>query len=97
VQPDTVFTPSQVIRGAPRPDYPDSLAETPRQARVGVACTIETTGVPTLCHIVRSGGAAFDREALRWLNGPNHPVYRPSTRGGNPVAEDHAWSIEFQP
>jgi protein TonB len=95
--PATVLTAPHFVRGAPAPDYPDAFADNPHRAVVQVACTIEPNGAPTGCRILASGGSAFDREALRWLNGPDHPIYRPGTRDGVAVPETHAWSILFQP
>jgi len=90
--------PPQFVAGDRAPVYPDAYADRARAGRVVVDCVIETTGQPTACRVVTStGGAAFATETLRWLSGPGHPMYRPSSRDGLAVREEHQWAVSFEP
>jgi hypothetical protein len=95
---DHSFSAGQIVGGARAPAYPDAYADAVRAGRVVVDCMIETTGVPTGCRVVSSaGGAGFAAETLRWLTGPDHPVYRPGVRDGVKLRGEHQWVVTFQP
>ncbi len=97
-RPDTAFSPSAIMGGAPMPNYPDIYENAARTGQVTVDCTIEPDGNPAGCRIVKSlGGAAFAAETLRWLTGPGHPVYKPALRGGVAQREEHQWAVLFEP
>lgn len=91
-----VLTEPERTGGRAAPNYPEEYQG--RAARVRVACIIATDGTPQLCRVLTfTGGPAFSREVLRWLNGPDHPVYAPGQRNGAPVREAHEWEIRFEP
>jgi hypothetical protein len=95
---DHALAPPQIIAGDRAPVYPQAYAASAQSGHVVVDCMIETTGQPTACRVMtNSGGAAFATETLRWLNGPGHPVYRPGSRDGHALREEHHWVVSFEP
>ena len=90
--------PPQFVSGDRAPAYPEAYTDNARPGRVVVDCVIETTGQPTACRVVdSSGGPAFASATMRWLSGPSHPLYRPSSKNGHPVREEHQWAVSFEP
>ena len=95
--PDETFSAAHVVSGSRSPDYPDQYQDSGRTGKVTVQCTIETDGRPTNCVVLNTvGGSAFTQATLGWLNGSHAPRYRPESRGGHPVASQHAWAVTFQ-
>jgi len=95
--PDVQFSGAAIIRGARAPAYPDAYQDTGRPGKVLVDCLIAIDGAPSACAVISAdGGNAFAAETLRWLTGPNHPVFRAARRGGKAVAEHHRWEISFE-
>jgi len=79
------------------PEYPDQYQDSGKTGRVTVDCYIEPDGRPSGCHVLnQSGGAAFAQATMAWLTGGNPPRYKPPTRGGVPIREEHQWVVSFQ-
>jgi len=79
------------------PDYPQEYADEARAGAVTISCTIQTTGIPSGCHVVSvEGGNGFSRAVLRWI-GTGQVRYAPVLRNGQAVAEPHQWVVHFKP
>jgi len=93
--PNRGFSASPISGGAP--PYPTELENDARRGEVTVNCRIETDGTPAGCHVVAAkGGAPFKGAVLSWLNS-GRVKYAPVIRNGQPVAETHQWSLQFEP
>jgi hypothetical protein len=90
--PSRGFSPRAIAGGAPvYPDSTDSLG------RVTVSCRIETDGSPVGCRVLNvHGGAAFGTAVRSWL-GSGSVRFAPILHNGQPVAETHQWTVNFQP
>ena len=75
------------------PKYPRPLFGRPKASRVLVGLVITPAGVPTNLHVIRSGGAAFDKSALECV-----AQYRfsPATENGLPVPVKVNVDVNFQ-
>ncbi|HTZ71716.1 MAG TPA: TonB family protein, partial [Acetobacteraceae bacterium] len=79
------------------PAYPSEYEEQGRSGVVGVGCRIETSGVPTGCHVTHvAGGEAFGNAVLDWLRS-GRVRFAPILRNGQPVAETQSWNVTFSP
>jgi protein TonB len=79
------------------PPYPSELENDGRAGSVTVSCRIETNGYPAGCRVVSArGGEPFKGAVLGWLNS-GRVRYEPILKNGKPVAENHQWSVQFQP
>lgn len=94
VIPDHAFSARAISGGSPT--YPEQYADSPRPGNVTVSCTIETDGRPVGCKVLSSqGGSAFATETLRWLSSSS-VRYSPAVRNGQPVSEEHVWTVKYQ-
>lgn len=64
------------------PQYPRPLFHKPRPSITLVGLTVPVDGVPTDLHIVKSGGASFDKAALKAVK---QYRFNPATLHGKPV------------
>ncbi len=90
--PDVPFSTHTVAGGAPTfPAYYDEG----RPGAVTVSCTIEASGSPSGCHIVRQlGGSGFGKAVDQWL-GSGRVRFRPILVNGQPVAKQETWTVVF--
>jgi hypothetical protein len=64
---------------------------------VTVSCRIETSGSPVGCRVLSvHGGAVFGTAVKSWL-GSGSVRFAPILHNGQPVAETHQWTVNFQP
>ncbi len=93
--PTRGFSPHVVAGGAP--GYPADFESEGRIGHVTVSCLITQNGTPRGCHVMSSqGGAAFDRSVLGWL-GSGQVRFAPILHDGAPQAEEHSWTMNFEP
>jgi TonB family protein len=93
--PTRSFSATPLAGGAPA--YPASYDTDGRAGRVTVSCTIEANGTPSGCHVLATnGGAAFGSSVMSWLKS-GRVRYAPVLHDGQPVAETHQWTMNFQP
>jgi hypothetical protein len=90
--PDVPFSSRTVAGGVPTfPAYYDEG----RPGAVTVSCTIEVSGSPSGCHIVRQlGGSGFGKAVDQWL-GSGRVRFRPILVNGQPVAKQETWTVIF--
>ena len=74
------------------PKYPRPLFHKPKPSNVIVGVTIPIDGIPTNIHIVKSGGATFDKSALKAVS---QYRFQPSTLYGKPVSTSIKIEVEF--
>jgi TonB family protein len=75
------------------PKYPHPFFHRPKSSNVLVGMTVTIEGTPTDIHIVRSGGASFDKSALE---ATRQYRFDPATRNGQPVAVQLNVDVNFQ-
>lgn len=90
--PDVPFSTHTIAGGAPTfPAYYDEG----RPGAVTVSCTIEPSGSPSGCHIVRQlGGSGFGKAVDQWL-GSGRVRFRPILVNGQPVSKQETWTVIF--
>jgi hypothetical protein len=75
---------------APRP-----AADKPKKGSLQVDCAIETTGVPSDCHVMNAKNAAAVSDALlAWL-GSGMVHYTPKSENGHPVRSRRTLTLDF--
>ena len=75
------------------PNYPRPLFPTRRTSLVLVGITVPVNGIPTDIHIVKSGGASFDKSAQ---NAVKQYRFQPATLHGQPVSVTLNIEVNFQ-
>jgi protein TonB len=73
--------------------YPRPLFHKPKASLVLVGVTVPVDGIPTDLHIVKSGGAAFDKSAL---NAVKRYRFQPATLHDKPVPVTLNIEVNFQ-
>jgi hypothetical protein len=70
-------------------------AATPRMGSLKVDCVVETSGLPSDCHVVHAERAsAVSTALLAWMS--SGLVHRaPTLRDGHPVRARQSWTLEF--
>jgi hypothetical protein len=72
-----------------------ATADKPKQGSLQVDCAIETTGVPSDCHVMNAKNAAAVSDALlAWL-GSGMVHYTPKTEDGHPVRSRRTLTLDF--
>lgn len=75
------------------PKFPRPIFHKPKPGVVLVGITVPTDGIPIDIHIVKSGGAAFDKSAL---NAVKQYRFQPATLHNNPVPVTINIEVNFQ-
>ncbi len=86
----------QALDGS-HPDYPDLYEETGEKGEVTVTCMVQINGHAEDCQIIKqSGGGAFARAVLHWLE-RDTTRFPPLLKRGRPAVLPFTWTIEFFP
>ena len=75
------------------PHYPRPLFHKPKPSMTLVGLTVPIDGIPTDIHIVKSGGASFDKAALKAVR---QYRFSPATLHGKPVPVAIKVEIQFK-
>lgn len=75
------------------PKYPRPLFHKPKPSNVIVGLTVSTDGVPADIHIVKTGGAAFDKAAMKAVK---QYRFQAATLHGEPVSVVLNVQVNFQ-
>jgi TonB family protein len=80
-----------------QPEYPDLYEETGEKGEVTVTCMVRVDGHADDCQVIKqSGGGAFARAVLHWLD-RDTTRFPPLLKHGRPAAMPFTWTIEFFP
>jgi TonB family protein len=99
--PHTAAGPTREFSSRPisggSPAYPSAYESNSRTGRVTVSCLITESGSPSGCHVLSSqGGIGFNNAVLSWLRS-GQVRFAPILRNGEARAEQHSWSMTFEP
>ncbi len=86
----------QALDGS-RPEYPELYEETGEKGEVTVTCMVQIDGHADDCQVTKqSGGGAFARAVLHWLD-RDTTRFPPLLKRGRPAVMPFTWTIEFFP